>query len=222
MFKPLIALWWRLIRFGFRLLYNELAFTYDFVSVVVSLGQWRCWGRAALQFIEAQPGEPVLELAHGTGNLHLDLHAAGYRAYGYDLSPYMGRIAQRKLRKAGYPARLIRGKAQRLPFPNSSFRAVVCTFPTDFILAPATLAEVHRVLQTDGRLIIVPNGMLTGTGVIAKGIEFLYRITGQREQKNEGSLGVVDYFAAYGYKADAYSVPCKRSIAQVIVARKEG
>ena len=30
--------WWSLIRFGFRLLYNEMAFTYDTVSWVVSLG----------------------------------------------------------------------------------------------------------------------------------------------------------------------------------------
>ncbi|MCZ7544410.1 MAG: hypothetical protein M5R40_13175 [Anaerolineae bacterium] len=40
-------LWWALVRFGFRLLYNELAFTYDLVSRVVSLGQWRAWQRAA-------------------------------------------------------------------------------------------------------------------------------------------------------------------------------
>ena len=67
--------WWALVRFGFRLLYNELAFTYDTVSWVVSLGAWRCWVDAALAHLDGQ--SPVLELAHGPGNLHIDLALAG-------------------------------------------------------------------------------------------------------------------------------------------------
>jgi ubiquinone/menaquinone biosynthesis C-methylase UbiE len=79
-----MTLWRRLLRFGFRLLYNELAFTYDMVSAVVSLGAWRCWTRAALRQL-ASDGL-ILELAHGTGNLQLDLAAAGRRSVGFDLS----------------------------------------------------------------------------------------------------------------------------------------
>ncbi|MCB9446672.1 MAG: class I SAM-dependent methyltransferase, partial [Ardenticatenaceae bacterium] len=44
-------LWKKLIRFGFRLLYNELAWTYDAVSWLVSLGDWRSWQQAALPFV---------------------------------------------------------------------------------------------------------------------------------------------------------------------------
>ncbi|NJO77779.1 MAG: methyltransferase domain-containing protein [Cyanobacteria bacterium RM1_2_2] len=151
-----------MVRFGFRLLYNELAFTYDTVSSVVSLGEWRCWQRSTIGYLPQQG--LILELAHGTGNLQLDLHAAGFKPVGYDLSPYMGRIAQRKLRKAGYPVRLARGKAQQLPYGREAFSGVVSTFPTDFILAPETLHEIHRVLQADGVLVIVPNGVLNGGG----------------------------------------------------------
>ncbi|MEP7294461.1 MAG: class I SAM-dependent methyltransferase [Chloroflexota bacterium] len=86
-------LWWRLIRLGFHLLYNPLAFTYDWVSWVVSLGAWRCWTGTSLRHLNAEAGATILELAHGTGNLQLDLNAAGYRAIGYDLSAAMGRIA---------------------------------------------------------------------------------------------------------------------------------
>jgi hypothetical protein len=52
-------LWWGLVRFGFRLLYNEFAFTYDTVSKVVSLGAWRCWQRAALKYLAVPPGARI-------------------------------------------------------------------------------------------------------------------------------------------------------------------
>ena len=159
-----------------------MAFTYDWVSWVVSLGAWRCWVRASLKHVNAAPGATILELAHGTGNLQIDLNVAGYRTVGYDLSPYMGLIAQRKLAKRGLSPRLTRGKAQALPFPSEAFEAVVSTFPTEFIVAPQTLHEVYRVLKPGGTLVIVPNAMLTGGGWSAKAIERLYQLTGQREE----------------------------------------
>ena len=73
-----LNLWERLVRFGFRLLYNELAFTYDIVSVIVSMGAWRCWQRAALKNIHLPLTAHIIELAHGTGNLQLDLYANGF------------------------------------------------------------------------------------------------------------------------------------------------
>ena len=39
----------------------------------------------------------MLEIAHGTGNLLLDLISLGFKPVGLDLSPAMGRIASRKL-----------------------------------------------------------------------------------------------------------------------------
>jgi ubiquinone/menaquinone biosynthesis C-methylase UbiE len=211
-------LWWRLLRFGFRLLYNELAFTYDLVSSVVSLGAWHDWQRSALKHLNASPGARVLELAHGTGNLQLDLNTAGYRVTGYDLSPYMGRITRAKLRRNHLPVRLARGTAQKLPFPANTFNAVVCTFPTNFIVEPETLAEVRRVLRDDGRFVIVPNGALTGAGPVETGIEWLYHITGQRD----GATGdIAAFFATYGFEARVVEERCPRSVAQVIIAQKK-
>jgi ubiquinone/menaquinone biosynthesis C-methylase UbiE len=211
-------LWWRLVRFGFRLLYNEMAFTYDWVSYIVSSGAWRCWQRAALKHLAVEPGNLILELAHGTGNLQLDLLGAGHRTIGYDLSPYMGRIASAKLRKHGYPVKLTRGKAQQLPFPAGTFGAVISTFPTNFIIQPDTLHEVHRVLKSGGQFIIVPNGVLTGGGVSEAGIEWLYKVTGQR---GESTTTMNDFFTPYGFTVETYNEPCPRSVAQVIVAQKK-
>ncbi len=210
--------WWALIRFGFRLLYNEMAFTYDTVSSVVSLGAWRCWQRAALRYLDTTSGDMILELAHGTGNLQLDLAAAGYQAIGYDLSPYMGQIARTKLQRQGISARLVQGKAQQLPFPANTFKAVISTFPTDFIFAPETLQEINRILCDDGQLIIVPNGVLTGGGMTEAGLEWLYRVTGQRGGQ---SPPINLFFEPYGFEAILKEERCPRSVAQVILARKK-
>ena len=175
-----MSLWWRLIRFGFRLLYNELAWTYDLVSWGVSLGNWRRWQRAGIPHLRVGRGQPVLELAHGTADLQLDLAQAGIWAVGLDLSPFMGRIAHRKLYRNGRDTRLVRGSAMQLPFPAGSYQAVVSTFPTEFIIHRDTLSEAHRVLKPGGRLVFVPNGMLTLANPLARFLEWLYQITGQR------------------------------------------
>lgn len=209
--------WWKLVRFGFRLLYNEMAFTYDTVSSVASLGAWRCWQRSALKYLEATPNDNILELAHGTGNLQLDLIEAGYQTIGYDLSSYMGRIAKAKLQRSGNPVRLVQGQAQQLPFPTKMFKAIISTFPTDFIFAAETLREINRILTDDGQLIIVPNGTLTGGSATEAGMEWLYRITGQR---GDHQTSIEPFFASFGFDATLYEEHCPHSIAQVIVARK--
>jgi ubiquinone/menaquinone biosynthesis C-methylase UbiE len=217
----MIKLWWRLVRFGFRLLYNEMAFTYDLVSKVVSLGEWRCWQRGGLKHINVQRGSLVLELAHGTGDLQLDLSSTGYRTIGYDLSPYMGRITQRKLTKHNIKAKLSRGKAQTLPFKDNLFDAVICTFPTPFVFEQETLREVHRVLKPNGRFVIVINGVLTGGGAVKQFLEWLYRITGQRAdaESNEHQFDEMSaFFKTAGFETEFVREFCRRSYAQIIVA----
>lgn len=211
--------WWRFVRFGFRLLYNQLAFTYDWVSQVVSLGAWRCWQRASLKHLAVPPGSLVLELAHGTGNLQLDLADAGYCVVGLDLSPYMGHIARTKLRRHCLPVRLVRGRAQQLPYTTGAFAAVIVTFPTDFLLAPDTLREVYRVLQPGGQLVVVPSAVLVGGGVVAAVLEWLYRVTGQRG-RHRGDLGA--FLRGFGFDAQIVREHCPRSIASVVIANKMG
>jgi ubiquinone/menaquinone biosynthesis C-methylase UbiE len=182
-------LWWRLVNFGFRLLYNEMAWTYDAVSWVVSLGQWRRWQLAALPHLH---GRDVLEIAHGPGHLLLEMKRQSYRVTGLDLSPWMGRRAGHRLRRAGLPATLVRGEAQSLPFAPASFDAVLSTFPTEFVIWPETLAAVHRVLRPGGRFVIVPEARLTGQGPIYTFLEWLYTITGQRRTAQPAALGSGD------------------------------
>lgn len=211
------SLWWRIIRFAFRLLYHELAFTYDAVSYTVSLGQWRTWQRTALDFLPDSEAGLILEIAHGTGNLQLDLHSAGYDSIAYDFSPQMGRIASAKLDRRGVGGIFTRGKAQELPFAESTFSAIVTTFPTDFIIQPETLNEAYRILADGGVLIAVLNGTLTGSNPITNFIEWLYEITGQREREH---TSLDDYFAGYGFTVEPKIIDCERSQAHLIVLRK--
>lgn len=210
--------WWQLVRFGFRLLYHEMAFTYDTVSYVVSLGQWRSWQRTALDFLPAPTAGTILEIAHGTGNLQLDLHTAGYHSVAFDYSAQMGRIASAKTARNGITPPFVRGMAQQLPFADSSVAAIVTTFPTNFIVQPETLHEAYRILQSDGCLIAVLNGTLTGGGAIKSFIEWLYTITGQRDPAT-GSL--TDLFGGYGFSSvDAHTVQLPTSEAHLIVLTK--
>ena len=212
-----MQIWWRLVKFGFRLLYHELAFTYDIVSWIVSLGEWRSWQRAALKHLNVPSGACVLELAHGTGNLQIDLRTAGLDSVGLDFSPAMGRIAHRKLAHQRIREKLVRSRAQALPFPDQSFPAIVSTFPSNFIVDPATIAEAYRVLKPAGRLVFVPSGMLTGGGIARRGLDAAYRITGQ---SGAWPTSILEQFTAVGFSLTYAAEPCRISMAQVVIAQK--
>lgn len=197
-------LWRRLVILGFRLLYNELAWLYDPVSWLASMGLWRRWQRTALAFLPS-PDARVLELGSGPGHLLVELAARGYRVAGLDQSEAMVRLASRRLGLlfggAPSPRRvlLIRGRASALPLARASFDAAVATFPTTYVGDPAFLHCLARVLRPGGRLIVVEEALLdTRRGVVPRLLEWLYRITGQR---GPGSPGLTERLEAAGFRA---------------------
>lgn len=172
------SLWDYLVRFGFRLLYQEMAWSYDAVAWLVSFGQWKKWAQTALPYLK---GKKVLELGPGPGHLMLTLQEQGFHPIGIDLSAQMTRLAQNRLRRAGRASHLVRGRAPLFPFSDSVFDTVVATFPTTYIFKHATLREVKRILQSNGRLIVVTGAQVHSRNPLARFIEWLYTITGQRE-----------------------------------------
>lgn len=93
----------------------------------------------------------------------------------------MGWRAQRRLRRAGFASSLSRGKAQHLPFATDSLDEVVSTFPSEYIVAPETLADIQRVLRPGGRLIVLPVAWIRGHKPLARMAAWLFRVTGQSE-----------------------------------------
>lgn len=177
-----------LIKLGFHLLYYQMAWSYDIVAWSVSFGQWTAWRRLALPYL--LPGS-ILELAYGSGGFFIDMLDAGHQPVGIDLSPYMARLASQKLRRKNYAIRLSRARAQALPFPGQHFDNVVATFPTDYMLQDQTLVEVYRVLKKPGRLVIVVEGELRGPWPIRPFIDWLYKITDQRNMPPAKPLGLL-------------------------------
>lgn len=209
----------RLRRFGFHLLYNHCAFSYDLVSRAISLGHWRAWQRSAMRFLPPPEAGMVLELAHGTGDMQIDLQLAGYHTLALDLSLSMNRLAQKKLRRAGLSATLFRADAARLPLPSAAVAAVVCTFPTAFIFQRQTLGELRRVLQPGACACIVVAGELDGRGPRRGLIRLLYRLTGQARPLPSGG-DLRNWFGEAGLLAEAPVVQLAGSWAQLIILTK--
>lgn len=157
-----------LLRLFFKLLYHQFAFAYDLVAATVSFNRWKNWIESVIPFIR---GTRLLELGHGPGHLQRLLLTRGWTAIALDESSQMGRLAQRTTEGK---ARLARGLAQQIPFPNETFDTVISTFPSEYIFDPRTLAEVRRCLSDGGRFIVLPVAMPK-----RRLLQWLYRVTGE-------------------------------------------
>jgi ubiquinone/menaquinone biosynthesis C-methylase UbiE len=97
----------------------------------------------------------TLEVALGTG-LNLPHYPPDVRLTGLDLSPEMLAIAKARAERLGRAITIDEGDAQNLPFADSSFDTVVCTYALCSVLDDAAaIAEMKRVLKPGGRLILL-------------------------------------------------------------------
>lgn len=114
--------------------------------------------RWALELIGVEPGHQLLDIASGDGNSAL-LAALerGCTVTGVDYGQAMVIAAERAAHAAGVGDRVAFcvGDAEALPFPDSSFDAVLCECSLGTFSGKGTaLAEMHRVLRPGGRLAI--------------------------------------------------------------------
>jgi ubiquinone/menaquinone biosynthesis C-methylase UbiE len=210
--KMMLPAWF--VRLIFRLLYNELAFTYELVAWLVSFGQWAAWRRTVMCYLREGP---VLDLAHGTGGLMADLTQRGLTPVGLDLSPYMSRIARRRLVWRGLPFQLARGRAQQLPFRDACFANVLVTFPADFILDAETLVSIARVLSPEGRLVIVVMGYLRRIPLLRRLVDWAYSITTPR---NPSEADAITRLREAGFDARWEEATVEGATARVVVGTR--
>jgi ubiquinone/menaquinone biosynthesis C-methylase UbiE len=111
----------------------------------------------------------VLEVAVGTG-LNFAAYPRDIRLTGIDLSDEMLDIARARAAELGRDVDLRQGDAHRLPFGDTSFDTVVCTFGLCAIPdIDASLDEMTRVLRPGGRLILVDH--IESSSRVARGVQ---------------------------------------------------
>ncbi len=114
--------------------------------------------RAVLDFLELQPGDHVLDIGSGPGLLLQEMaEIVGLRGRicGLDVSEDMVEMARQQC--LDFPQVYVNeGGAEKLPYPDASFDAVVMTQVLEYVADPmATLREIYRVLKPGGRVVIL-------------------------------------------------------------------
>jgi ubiquinone/menaquinone biosynthesis C-methylase UbiE len=194
-----------------------MAWTYDAVASLVSLGRWRAWINVVLPFLV---GPRILEIGYGTGHLMASLSTdRAIRAVGLDESRQMARLARRRV---ALPVPLLRGMAQRLPFCAESFETVVSTFPSEYISDTQTASEIYRVLAPGGRLVILPLARTVRdqrpSQARARLLACVVRLASGPQQRAFASLGKT--LSELGFQVSTHLVQQPLSVVAVVQAIK--
>jgi ubiquinone/menaquinone biosynthesis C-methylase UbiE len=204
----------RLLRWFFRHLYTDLAWSYDLIAWAVSLGQWDAWRACGLAVL---PTGRLLEVGHGPGHALVELSSQGRSPIGLDSSPQMGLRAARRLHRAGQPIRLVRAHVQALPFTTGEFDGILSTFPSEYVFDPQALSEFHRVLHADGVLVVVPTARLSAGPVVDRVVDAFFRATGLLA---DVSASLASRLEASGFAVFTERVELAHSVAQRVICRR--
>ena len=139
--------------------FDSVASRYDLMNDLMSAGLHRLWKRVAIERCAVRPGERVLDLAGGTGDL-ARLLAARAGPTGEvvltDINASMLRIGRDALLDAGTVVPAVQCDAQRLPFADGRFDCVSIGFGLRNVTRKEqALAEMYRVLRPGGRLVVL-------------------------------------------------------------------
>jgi demethylmenaquinone methyltransferase/2-methoxy-6-polyprenyl-1,4-benzoquinol methylase len=132
-----------------RGMFDAIAPRYDLVNRIMTFRMDVGWRRRTVRSLGIRPGDTVVDLACGTGDLCRELAAQGARPIGVDLS--FGMLAA-----ARTSAPLVQGDALGLPLRDSSVDGITCGFALrNFASLPPFFAELARVVRPGGRIALL-------------------------------------------------------------------
>ena len=141
--------------------FHSVAAKYDVMNDVMSFGIHRLWKRFTLEAAGARPGQCLLDIAGGTG----DLAAQFARQVGHqglvvlaDINNSMLSVGRDKLLNNGIAqnVRFAQADAQSLPFPDNTFDCITIAFGLRNVTdKDQALNAMHRVLKPGGKLLVL-------------------------------------------------------------------
>ena len=141
--------------------FDSVARNYDLMNDAMSLGIHRLWKRFAVERAGARPGQTILDLAGGTGDLALRFSRLvgpqGKVIIG-DINASMLNVGRERLLDRGVTGNVefVQANAENLPFPERSFDCVTIAFGLRNVTdKEKALSSMYRVLQPGGRALVL-------------------------------------------------------------------
>ena len=139
--------------------FDRVAERYDLMNDLMSLGLHRVWKAFTVALARPRPGERILDVATGSGDLALALARRvrpGGEVWLTDINRRMLARGRDRVIDAGVLAPAVQCDGERLPFPGGWFDCVTVAFGLrNMTHKDAALAEMARVLKPGGRLLVL-------------------------------------------------------------------
>ena len=140
-------------------IFDRVAERYDLMNDLMSLGLHRVWKAFAIELARPRPGERVLDVASGSGDLARALVrrvVPGGEVWLTDVNRRMLQRGRDRLLDSGALAPAVQCDAERLPFATGYFDCVSVGFGLrNMTRKDAALEEMVRVLKPGGRLLVL-------------------------------------------------------------------
>ncbi len=158
-----------------RGVFDSVASRYDLMNDLMSLGIHRLWKRFAIELAGVRPGQRVLDLASGTGDLAdrlADLVGPEGLVLMTDINAAMLGVGRDRMTDHGHVGNLAFAQvdAQALPFPDDCFDLITIAFGLRNVThKEQALAAMYRALKPGGRVLV-----LEFSKPVSKPLERLY------------------------------------------------